>query len=119
MRQQQSNKTWNRLDDFQDKNIIKIGFDLAHGIGNIPLKLHEWNVDFATWCSYKYLNSGAGGISGVFVHERHHNNTGFKGLTGWWGHKLQDRFNMGHIQIPKRVNKHGKYQIHLCYLLFV
>eukprot|EP01084_Bolivina_argentea_P142291 249988_1 len=81
---------------------IYIGFDLAHGIGNIPLKLHEWNVDFATWCSYKYLNSGPGGIAGVFVHERHHNNTGFKRLTGWWGQELQDRFNMGHIQIPKK-----------------
>lgn len=81
---------------------IYIGLDLAHGIGNIPLKLHEWNVDFATWCSYKYLNSGAGSISGIFVHERHHNNTSFKRLQGWWGQTLQNRFNMKHIQIPKK-----------------
>eukprot|EP01083_Nonionella_stella_P292027 993452_1 len=81
---------------------IYVGFDLAHGIGNIPLQLHKWNVDFATWCSYKYLNSGPGSISGVFVHERHHNNTEFKRLTGWWGQKLSDRFNMGHVHVPKK-----------------
>lgn len=81
---------------------IYVGLDLAHGIGNVPLLLHDWNVDFATWCSYKYLNSGPGGISGVFVHERHHTNTSFKRLTGWWGQKLMDRFKMEHVQIPKK-----------------
>jgi kynureninase len=69
------------------------GFDLAHAAGNIPLKLHEWNADFACWCSYKYLNSGPGGVSGVFVHEAHHRSNLLK-LEGWWGHKKSTRFLM-------------------------
>ncbi len=70
------------------------GFDLAHGAGNIELKLHEWDVDFACWCSYKYLNSGPGGVSGVFVNERHCNNTELPRFAGWWGHEKETRFLM-------------------------
>ena len=58
----------------------KVGFDLAHAAGNIPLKLNEWNVDFATWCSYKYLNSGPGGVGGYFIHERHVSNENIQDL---------------------------------------
>ena len=70
------------------------GFDLAHGAGNIELKLHEWDVDFACWCSYKYLNSGPGGVSGIFVNERHCNNTELPRFAGWWGHEKETRFLM-------------------------
>ena len=72
----------------------KVGFDLAHAAGNIPLKLNEWNVDFATWCSYKYLNSGPGGVSGYFIHERHVSNENIPRFAGWWGHNKEDRFKM-------------------------
>lgn len=71
------------------------GFDLAHAAGNIQLSLHEWNVDFACWCSYKYLNSGPGGVSGVFIHEKHASNKKFPRLAGWWGHDKSTRFQMG------------------------
>lgn len=70
------------------------GVDLAHAAGNVLLKLHDWNVDFAAWCSYKYLNSGPGGISGVFVHERHHKNKNLPKFAGWWGHDKKTRFAM-------------------------
>ncbi|MEQ8472778.1 MAG: kynureninase [Marinoscillum sp.] len=76
------------------------GFDLAHAIGNLPLSLHEWEVDFATWCSYKYVNSGPGGISGIYVHEKHANNPDFPKLTGWWGHDRQTRFRMDNKFVP-------------------
>ncbi len=72
---------------------ILIGFDLAHAIGNIPLKLHDWGVDFATWCSYKYLNGGPGAVSGVFVHEQHHQES-LSRLAGWWGYREDQRFAM-------------------------
>lgn len=70
------------------------GFDLAHAAGNIPLQLHEWNVDFATWCTYKYLNSGAGGTSSVFIHERFAHQTSIPRFGGWWGHDEGERFLM-------------------------
>jgi kynureninase len=69
------------------------GFDLAHAIGNLPLSLHEWNVDFAVWCSYKYLNAGPGAIGGCYVHERHFESSPAR-LSGWWGHDPMTRFQM-------------------------
>lgn len=69
------------------------GFDLAHAVGNAELHLHKTNVDFAVWCSYKYLNSGPGGIGGAFVHERHFNNR-LDRFAGWWGHEEKERFQM-------------------------
>jgi kynureninase len=70
------------------------GFDLAHAAGNVPLSLHDWDIDFACWCSYKYMNSGPGGISGIFVHEKHFNSPQLKRLAGWWGHRPDKRFLM-------------------------
>ncbi|QDK79366.1 kynureninase [Spirosoma sp. KCTC 42546] len=75
------------------RHCIPIGFDLAHAIGNVPLRLHDWGVDFATWCSYKYLNGGPGAISGVFVHEKHHQQN-LPRLAGWWGYREDRRFEM-------------------------
>lgn len=72
----------------------KVGFDLAHAIGNIPLQLHHWGVDFAVWCSYKYLNSGPGSNSGIFVHERWAQHEGLPRFAGWWGHLEKERFLM-------------------------
>ena len=71
-----------------------VGYDLAHAIGNVPLQLHNYNVDFAVWCSYKYLNSGPGGVSGIFVHEKHGHNSGIPRFAGWWGHNEDERFKM-------------------------
>jgi kynureninase len=73
-----------------------VGFDLAHAVGNVELELHDWNVDFACWCTYKYVNSGAGGIGGAFIHARHANND-FPKLLGWWGHRMETRFDMSNV----------------------
>jgi kynureninase len=71
-----------------------VGWDLAHAAGNIALELHDWNVDFACWCSYKYMNSGPGNASGCFVHEKHHNDKELPRFAGWWGHNKERRFKM-------------------------
>jgi kynureninase len=79
-----------------------VGFDLAHAAGNIKLKLHEWNVDFACWCTYKYLNSGPGSVGGVFIHQRNLNNPETSRFAGWWGHDKASRFKMekGFVPMP-------------------
>ena len=71
-----------------------VGWDLAHGVGNVELKLHDWGVDFAAWCSYKYMNSGPGNASGIFVHEKYLNNNEIPRFEGWWGTKKETRFLM-------------------------
>jgi kynureninase len=71
-----------------------VGWDLAHAAGNIPLRLHDWDVDFAAWCSYKYLNSGPGAVAGCFIHERHGNNPNVPRYGGWWGNDPATRFRM-------------------------
>jgi kynureninase len=76
------------------KRGITIGFDLAHAIGNVPLSLHDWNVDFAVWCSYKYLNAGPGAVGGAFIHERHATNTKLPRLAGWFGNDPNTRFRL-------------------------
>jgi kynureninase len=79
----------------------RLGLDLAHAVGNIPLDLHAQGVDFAVWCSYKYLNSGPGAVAGCFVHERHADHDGPR-LAGWWGHEEKSRFQMGPAFHPAR-----------------
>src|SRR5438309_5902255 len=76
------------------KHGITVGVDLAHAIGNVPLSLHDWNVDFAVWCSYKYLNAGPGAVAGAFVHERHATNTKLLRLVGWFGNDPNTGFRM-------------------------
>jgi len=78
-----------------------VGFDLAHAAGNVPVKLHEWNVDFACWCSYKYQNSGPGGIGAIFIHEKHFNDSSINRFSGWWGYQESERFKMEKGFIPE------------------
>jgi kynureninase len=83
-----------KITELGHHNDILVGFDLAHGAGNIQPNLHEVGADFAVWCTYKYLNSGPGSLGGCFVHERHANNKDLKRFVGWWGHNKSTRFNM-------------------------
>lgn len=78
------------------------GFDLAHAAGNVILKLNEWGVDFAAWCSYKYLNSSPGGVSGMFIHERHEFNEELPRFAGWWGYDKETRFEMKPGFVPMK-----------------
>jgi kynureninase len=78
-----------------------VGFDLAHAAGNVPLQLHDWDIDFACWCSYKYQNSGPGGISGIFVHEKHFSDTTLNRFAGWWGYQENQRFKMEKGFVPE------------------
>ena len=82
------------------KKNITVGFDLAHATGNLELKLHDWNVDFAVWCNYKYMNGGPGAIGGAYVHEKHLKDQTLPKFLGWWGHDKQTRFLMDHKYIP-------------------
>lgn len=83
------------------KHNIVVGFDLAHAVGNVLLQLHDWDVDFACWCSYKYLNSGPGGVGGIFVHERHSKRADLPRFAGWWGTPEDTRFKMGKDFTPQ------------------
>jgi kynureninase len=83
-----------RITAVAQKRGITVGIDLAHAIGNAPLALHEWNVDFAVWCSYKYLNAGPGAVAGAFVHERHATNRELPRMAGWFGNDPNTRFRM-------------------------
>jgi len=85
-----------RITELGHKHGCMVGFDLAHGAGNIQPNLHETGPDFAVWCSYKYLNSGPGSLGGCFVHERHATNENLNRFTGWWGHNKSTRFQMRH-----------------------
>ncbi len=79
----------------------RVGFDLAHAVGNVPLRLHDWEVDLAVWCSYKYLNAGPGAVAGCFVHERHGGNAALPRLAGWWGTDPESRFLMQPEFVPR------------------
>lgn len=83
-----------RITQLGHKHGCKVGFDCAHGAGNVPLNLHASVADFAVWCTYKYLNSGPGSLAGAFIHERHAYNKNLNRFTGWWSHNKQTRFNM-------------------------
>lgn len=80
---------------------VPLGLDLAHAVGNVPLLLHDWGVDFAVWCSYKYLNSGPGAVGGAFVHSSHGDDAALNRLGGWWGHDRASRFAMGAEFVPQ------------------
>ena len=79
----------------------KVGFDLAHAAGNLPLQLHDWNVDFACWCNYKYLNSGPGAVGGAYIHERYHHDKSLNRFGGWWGYEKETQFLMKQDFVPQ------------------
>jgi kynureninase len=83
-----------RLTSAAQKRGCVVGIDLAHAAGNVPLRLHDWKIDFAVWCSYKYLNSGPGAVAGAFIHERHASNRTLPRFAGWWGNDPATRFRM-------------------------
>ena len=89
-----------RITAFGHKMGCTVGFDLAHGAGNLDLKLHDWKVDFAVWCTYKYINSGPGGVAACFVHQDHIKRTDLPRFTGWWGHDKATRFLMNDTFVP-------------------
>lgn len=89
-----------KITDAGHKKNIYVGFDLAHATGNLELNLHDWNVDFAVWCNYKYMNGGPGAIGGAFVHEKHLKDNSLPKFLGWWGHDKDTRFLMDHKYIP-------------------
>eukprot|EP00397_Hematodinium_sp_SG-2012_P018310 GEMP01018754.1.p1 GENE.GEMP01018754.1~~GEMP01018754.1.p1 ORF type:complete len:478 (+),score=84.80 GEMP01018754.1:418-1851(+) len=84
-------------------------FDCAHSVGNAELELHDWDVDGACWCNYKYINAGPGGIGGFFIHEKHHSDKTLH-HQGWWGHEQETRFNMDHVYIPTGGNSAQSFQ---------
>ena len=90
-----------KITSYAHSKEIMVGWDLAHAVGNVELHLHDWDVDFAVWCNYKYMNAGPGAISSIFVHERHGKvepSMGIEGyrqrLSGWWGNDIKNRFDM-------------------------
>jgi kynureninase len=83
-----------KITEAAHKKGCRVGFDLAHGAGNLLVKLHDWDIDFAVWCSYKYLNGGPGTLGGCFIHERHVRNLDLPRFAGWWGHDKAKRFLM-------------------------
>lgn len=89
-----------RITDAGHRAGALVGWDLAHAAGNVPLELHKWDVDFAAWCGYKYLNSGPGGISGVFINKKYHGKKDIPRFEGWWGHNKNERFKMGETFDP-------------------
>lgn len=89
-----------RITEAGQKKNITVGFDLAHATGNLLLQLHDWKVDFAVWCNYKYMNGGPGAIGGAYVHEKHLKDNSLPKFLGWWGHDKQTRFLMKHKYIP-------------------
>lgn len=89
-----------RITDAGHRAGAMVGWDLAHAAGNVPLELHKWDVDFAAWCGYKYLNSGPGGVSGVFINKKYHGKKDIPRFEGWWGHNKEERFKMGETFDP-------------------
>lgn len=90
----------NRITAHAKKYNLVVGWDLAHVVGNVPLQLHDWNVDFACWCTYKYLNAGPGGIGGFFINEKFSKDVTLPRLAGWWGNNETERFQMKEIFNP-------------------